>query len=282
MMQYFADMAHNPFLATGLWAGLLASISCGIVGPWVVTRRIVFLAGAIAHIAVGGVGASIYLSYWRPDLFGDLHPLVGAGIASVLAAVLLARLTHKSNEGLDALIGALWSTGMALGILLIKLTPGYQTELMSYLFGNLSLVSPSDLHLLILLNVLVVGVALLYHKQFFALCLDPEQADLAGINTRGAHTTMLLMVALTVITLTQVVGLLLVIALLSLPAATAARFTRGIPAAIVSSTAICVLVTLVPRIAVYGTQVGPEPAIILVAGSVYGLSLLSRRRQPSF
>lgn len=279
MSLYFTDMAHNPFLVTGLWAGFLAGISCGIVGPWVVTRRIVFLAGAIAHIAVGGVGASIYLSYRFPALFGDLHPLVGATVTAVLAAFLLARLTHRRPHNLDALIGALWSMGMAAGILLIKLTPGYQTELMAYLFGNLTLVSRSDLHLLLVLDVLVIGVACIYHKQFLALCLDPEQATLAGIDTRAAHTIMLLLVALTVITLTQVVGLLLVIALLSLPAATAARFTGSLPAAIVCSTILCALLTVIPRIAVYSTPIGPEPAIILAAGSVYGLSLLVRRRK---
>lgn len=280
MSQYFLDMPYNPFLATGLAAGILAAIACGIVGPWVLTRRIVFLAGAIAHIAVGGVGASIFLAFRWPSVFGGMSPLLGATLASVASALLLAKLTHQGAERLDALIGALWSMGMATGILLIKLTPGYQAELMGYLFGNLTMVSRSDLHLLLVLDVLVIGAALLFHKQFLAVCLDQEQADLAGINTFRAHAIMLVTVALTVITLTQVVGLLLVIALLSLPAAAAGRFTRSLPSAIGLSICICILVTVIPRIAVYGTSIGPEAAIILTAGMVYGISLARRPRQP--
>ncbi len=279
MSRYFADMADNPFLAAGLLAGLLASVVCGIVGPWVVTRRIVFLAGAIAHIAIGGVGAALFLAVRWPALFGGLSPLAGAGLAAVAAALLLAWLSHRGGEHLDAMIGALWSTGMALGILLIKLTPGYHTELMSYLFGNLALVSYADLRLLVLLTLLVAGTAVLFHKRFLAISLDREQARLQGVRTLQADAVLLVLVALTVITLTRIVGLLLVIALLSLPAATAVRRTRSLLGGIGLSIAICAVVTIVPRIAVYGTPVGPEPAIILAAGAAYLLSLLLPRRR---
>ncbi len=281
MSRYFADMADNPFLAAGLVAGLLASIACGVVGPWVVTRRIVFLAGAIAHIAIGGVGASIFLAYRWPEVFGGLQPLTGATVASVAAALLLAWLNHRGGERLDAMIGALWSMGMATGILLTKLTPGYHTELMSYLFGNLALVSPADLRLLAFLNTLVVVAAILLHKQFLAIALDREQARLEGIRALRTDAALLVLVALTVITLTKIVGLLLVIALLSLPAATAARHSRSLLGGIGLSIALCALVTVVPRIAVYGTAIGPEPAIILTAGAVYGVSLVFSRWRPS-
>lgn len=281
MSRYFADMADNPFLAIGLLAGLLASVACGVVGPWVVNRRMVFLAGAIAHIAVGGVGASIFLATRWPASFGWLEPVVGAGLASVAAALILAWLTHRGGERLDTMIGALWSTGMASGILLIKLTPGYHSELMSYLFGNLALVSGADLHLLLVLDGLVVAVALLFHKQFLAICIDREHARLEGIGTLRVDATLLVLVALTIITLTQIVGLLLVIALLSLPAAIAARHSRTMLGGIGLSIALCAAVTLLPRIAVYGTPIGPEPAIILAAALLYGLSLLRPKRRPA-
>ena len=278
MSRFFADMADNPFLASGLAAGLLASIACGIVGPWVVNRRIVFLAGAIAHIAIGGVGASIFLAYRWPSVFGGLSPLAGATLASVAAALLLAWLTQRGGERLDSMIGALWSMGMALGILLIKLTPGYQSELMSYLFGNMALVSHTDLRLLFLLDLLVIGATLLFHKQFLALCLDREQAQLEGIRPLRTEAALLVLVALTVITLTKIVGLLLVIALLSLPAAAATRHARSLFGGIGLSIVICTFVTVIPRLAVYGTPIGPEPAIILAAGTVYGLSFCLPRR----
>lgn len=277
MSRYLADMADNPFLAAGLIAGLLASLACGVVGPWVVHRRMVFLTGAIAHIAVGGVGASIYLAFRWPDLFGELRPLVGATLASVTAALLLAWLTHRGGERFDTMIGALWSTGMASGILLIKLTPGYHTELMSYLFGNLTLVSGADLRLLLVLDVLVVVAALLYHKQFLAICIDREQARLEGIRTLWVDAALLVLVALTVITLTQIVGLILVIALLSLPAATAAHHSRSVLGGIGLSIIICLTATLLPRIAVYGTLIGPGPAIVLASAGLYTVSLLYTR-----
>ena len=220
-MQFFADMGDSPFLLSGLLAGLLASVACGITGPYVVTRRMVFLAAAIAHIALGGIGASIYVTYRWPEVFGWLDPLRGATLVSIVAAAALAWLSHRAGERLDTVIGALWSIGMATGILLVKLTPGYHTELMSYLFGNLSLVRPSDLVLMVVLNVGIVVVALLYHKRFLAVSLDDEQAQLQGLDPLRIDTVLLILVALTVILLTRVVGLILVIALISLPAAAA-------------------------------------------------------------
>lgn len=280
MNGYFEDMVDNPFLIAGLGAGLLASIACGVIGPWVVTRRMVFLAGAIAHIAIGGVGASIFLAHRWPDVFGGIEPLTGATLVSVSAALLLAWLTHRGGEHLDAMIGALWATGMACGILLIKLTPGYHTELMSYLFGNLALVGPVDLRRLGLLDLVVVPMAWLFHKRFLAVSIDREQARLAGVRILQTEAALLVLIALTVITLTKIVGLLLVIALLSLPAATAAHHCRSMLGGIALSIPLCVVVTTVPRMAVYGTAIGPESAIILTAAVVYMLSLaLSRRRQ---
>ncbi len=273
---FFRDAGANPFLLGGLWAGLLASLACGIVGPYVVTRRIVFLGGAIAHIAVGGLGATIFLRYAAPDTFGWLRPLHGATLVAVLAALLLANLEPGSERrggerpvATDTVIGALWAAGMAFGILLIKFTPGYHTELMSYLFGNLAYVDAGDVRLMLGLDAVIVATVLLYQKRFLALCLDPEQARLQGVSVRRTSAVLLVLVALTVITLTHVVGLILVIALLSLPAATAGLLVRRLPPMIVLSVAVAAFLTTVPRIAVYGTRVSPEPAIVLAAGALF-------------
>ncbi len=275
---FMRDTATNPFLLTGLWAGLLASLACGIIGPYVVTRRIVFLSGAIAHIAVGGLGATIFLRHAAPGSFGWLEPLHGAAAAAVLAALLLARLepgtADKSAGGrppvaADTMIGALWAAGMAIGILLIKFTPGYHTELMSYLFGNLAYIGMADVYLMLGLDAIIVVTVFLYQKRFLALCLDPEQARLQGVSVRRTSAVLLVLVALTVITLTHVVGLILVIALLSLPAATAGLLVRRLPPMILLSVALAALLTTVPRIAVYGTRVSPEPAIVLAAGGLF-------------
>ncbi len=279
-MSFFQDMAHNPFLLPGLAAGLLAGLACGLIGPYVMTRRIVFLGGAIAHIAVGGLGAAIYLRHVAPQSFAWLRPIHGAAIVSVLAALLLARLEPTAGRPggdrqpvpMDTVIGALWAVGMAVGILLVKLTPGYHTDLMGYLFGNLAYVDWDDVGLMLGLVTIVLATVLLYQKRFLALCLDPEQMRLQGVRAKRTSAVLLVLVALTVIVLTQVVGVILVIALLSLPAATAALIARRLPSMIVLSAAIAALLTTVPRIVVYGSRVSPEPAIVLAAGLVFLLA----------
>jgi zinc transport system permease protein len=276
---FFRDMRTNPFLLTGLIAGLFAGVACGVVGPWVVTRRLVFLAGALAHIAIGGVGAAIYLSWAFPGTFGGMSALAGGTAVAVLSAPILAVLHHRVRERIDTLVGALWATGMAVGILLIKLTPGYHTELMSYLFGNLVYVRWADVWLLGGLAAVAVVTTLVFQRRFLALCLDPEQATLRGISVPVTDTVLLVLMALTVICLTQIVGLILVIALLSLPAATAGRLASRMASMMWVAVALCAALVTVPRVAVYGTAISPEAAIVLAAAAVYlAVAALRRRR----
>ncbi len=274
-MQFFHDMVDNPFLVTGLLAGLLASLACGIIGPYVVTRRIVFLSGAIAHMAVGGIGAALFLQTMFPQTFGWFQPMHGAIVSALAAALLIGLLHDRVAERMDTLIGALWALGMAVGILLIKFTPGY-TELMTYLFGNITYVGWSDVRLMLVLDVVIVAVVLVCHKRLLAICLDQQQAELQGINVLAMNLVLLCLVALTVICLTQVVGLILVIALLSLPAATAGHYVKRLASMIVVATLLCALITTLPRIAVYGTRVSPEAAIVLAAAGLYLFSVAFR------
>jgi zinc transport system permease protein len=277
MFQFFRDMTDNPFLLTGLAAGLLASLACGVIGPYVVTRRIVFLSGAIAHMAVGGIGAALFLMTVFPQAFGWMQPIHGAMVFSLAAAVLIGFIHQRVTERMDTLIGALWAVGMAVGIMLIKFTPGYHTELMSYLFGNIVYVSWADVRLMAVLDVVILATVVIWHKRLLAICLDQQQAELQGINVLGTNIVLLCLVALTVICLTQVVGLILVIALLSLPAATASHHVSRMGPMVLVSTALCAVITTVPRMAVYGTPISAESAIVLAAGGVYLLSVLISR-----
>lgn len=281
MIRFFADLAGNPLLLSSLVGSLLACVACGTVGPLVVSRRIVFLAGAIAHIALGGIGAALFL---RHHLGWEwLQPLHGAAAAAILAAVVLALVHHYVRTQLDSLIGALWSVGMAIGLVLIKLTPGYHVELMSYLFGNLAVIGWDDVALLAVLDVVIVGLLLLGYKRIVAVGLDPEQARLQGIGVLATNMLLLVLVALTVVALTRIVGLILVIALLALPAATLAPRMRHLGGLMLGSTGLCLLLVILPRAAVYGTPVAAEAAIVLAAGAVYlavtGLRLVGNRRK---
>jgi zinc transport system permease protein len=145
---------------------------------------------------------------------------------------------------------------------------------MSYLFGNLACVSWHDVRLMIVLDAVILLTVVFWHKRLLAVCLDPQQAELQGIKTLWVNIVLLCLVALTVICLTQVVGLILVIALLSLPAATAAHHVRRMGSMILMATVLGALVTSLPRLAVYGTRISPESAIVLAAGGAYFVSLL--------
>ncbi len=273
MTGFFQAMADNPFLLTGLAAGLLSSVACGIVGPYVITRRIVFLSGGIAHMAVGGIGAALFLAHRFPDSFGWLSPTHGAIVAALAAAVLIGLLHERVAERMDTLIGALWAVGMTTGIVLIKFTPGYQVELMSYLFGNLTTVSWDHVIMMAALDIVIVVIVLVFHKRLLAICLDPQQTQLQGVSVLGMNIVLLSLVALTVVCLMQVVGLVLVLALLTLPAATSSHHLSRLAAVIWASIGLSAVLTTVPRIAVYGTRISPECAIVLAAGGVYLLSV---------
>lgn len=287
MTSFFADMGINPFLLTGLVAGALAGATCGTIGPYVVTRQLVFLAGALAHVAVGGVGAAIWLAHRWPATFGGLEPIHGAAIVAVATAPLLAWIRHRVGERLDTAVGALWAAGMAVGILLIKLTPGYHTELMSYLFGNLVYVTWADTRFLALLGGTVAITVVLWHRRFVALCLDGPYAALRGVSVVRTDALLLVLVALSVVALTRIVGLILVLALLTLPAATAGRLVRRLAPMVLVSAVLATLLTTVPRIAVYGSQVSPEAAIVLASVATWaavagGAAILSARRERKF
>jgi len=206
-----ALLAHE-FLRVALAAGLLAAVGCGIIGTLVVVRRITFMAGGIAHAVLGGMGISQLL---------DRDPLVGAAIAAVVAALLVGWIARHGGEREDMLIGALWAVGMAVGIVAIAHTPGYSTDLMSYLLGNLLMVSREQMIMMAWLNGLMVLVVLAFWRPLVATTFDEEFARLRGLPTLAIELGILVAVALAVVLLVQAVGLVLVMALLTLPAATA-------------------------------------------------------------
>ena len=276
-MGFFSDMAVNPLLLSSLIGGLLAAVACGAMGPYVVTRRMVSLAGAIAHIVVGGLGAVIFLRHQLQPHLDWLKPLHGAVIAALLAAVLIGLVERHARERLDTLLGSLWAIGMAAGLMLIKYTPGYQEDLLSYLFGNLAVVDWNDVLLVLALDVVILVTLLLCHKRFMALCLDEEFVGLQGVGVAVTNILLLALVALAVVALTRIVGLILVLALLALPAATAAHFARRMGSLMLLSILLCAGLVCMPRVAVYGTRIAPESAIVLAAGGVYLLAALWRR-----
>jgi zinc transport system permease protein len=262
--EFFQGLINQPFLQHALLGGLLASLGCGIIGSYVVVNRITFLAGGIAHTALGGMGIAYYLG---------VDPIFGALAAALTGALIIGTVSLRWRQHEDTLIGALWAIGMAVGVLFISRTPGYNADLMSYLFGNILMISDGDLYLMALLDGMILMLVTLFYKVFLAVSFDEEFARLRGVPVGFIYLLLLCMVALTVVLLIRVVGLILVIALLTLPAAIAGQYLRSLWRMMVLATLLGTLFSSAGLAVSYGPDLPAGATIIILAGSVYLISL---------
>ncbi len=274
MIEFFTELPSYSFLQYALLSGLLASVACGIIGTFTVVRRSTYVAGAISHCVLGGMGAARY--FQRVNGIEWFTPLLGAVIAAVTAALLIGWITIYAQERIDTVLSAIWALGMALGVLFIAATPGYNQDLMSFLFGNILMVSREDLVLMAILNgIIVITVGLLFNK-LLAISFNEELAATRGIRV-GLYTQILLVLtALTVVLLVQIVGIVLVIALLTLPAATASLLTRRFVPMTGIAVALCALMTVGGLSLSYGPELPAGAMIIVVAGALYVVALAVR------
>jgi zinc transport system permease protein len=277
--EFLDAAAHYAFVQYALLAGVLASVACGIVGTYVVVRRITYLAGGISHCVLGGLGAALY--FQRVHGWHWLTPLVGAIIAALAAAMIIGLVSLRAKQREDTVIGALWAVGMAVGVLFIAKTPGYSQDLMSYLFGNILMVSPGDLWLMAALDALVVVLGLVFYNQFLAVCFDEEFARVRGMRVEFYYLLLLGLTALTVVLLVTVVGIILVIALLTLPVAVAGHFARRLWQMMALATVFSILFTTAGLAISYKPDLPAGATIIVLAGAVYLVVLvLSRLFRP--
>jgi zinc transport system permease protein len=280
-----------PVLLCILGVGLLTSIACGVVGTYVVTRRITYLAGGIAHCVLGGMGAAIYFReamglsiidpIWRIQW---VTPLSGAIIAALLAAGIIGVVSLRFKQREDTVISALWAAGMAIGVLFISATPGYQQDLMGYLFGDILVVSPSELIPIAILDAVVIIVSLLLYKQFIAICFDEEFARTRGVRVEMHYLILLGLTALTVVLLVSVVGIVMVIALLTIPVAIAGQFARRMWQVMVLAVLLSMSLTTAGLAISYGPNLPSGAIIIVLAAGLYLAvllikALLARRRR---
>jgi zinc transport system permease protein len=266
-MEFIQAVLHHEFLRNAVLTSVLAAVACGVVGSYVVVRRITYIAGSIAHCVLGGMGAARYLNVvhgWE-----GLHPLYGALGAALAGAVTIALVQLRAKQREDTVIGAVWAIGMAVGILFIYKTPGYNEDLMSYLFGSILLVSPRELWLLAGLDAVVVAFGLSFYKPLLAVCFDEEFARLRGVRVEMYYVLLLCLTALTVVVLVTVVGIVLVIALLTLPAATAGQFSRTLWQMMAGATLCSVVATLLGLGLSYGPNLPAGATIIVLAALGY-------------
>jgi len=270
--EFWQAVGSYAFLQYALLAGLLASLACGVVGTFVVARRISYLAGAIAHSVLAGLGAAHYLQVVKGWQWAD--PLWGALLVGILAALIMGLVSLKAREREDTIIGAIWAVGMAVGVLFMAATPGYGTDLMAYLFGNILMVSPGDLWAMAALDVVVLAVGLGLYRQLSAVCFDEEFARLRGLNADFYFFLLLVLTALTVVLLSAVVGIIMVIALLTLPAAIAGRLASRLGSIMGLAVVVSAAFTTAGLALSYGPDLPAGATIIVLAGAVYLLAAL--------
>jgi len=262
------EVLQLEFMRNALAAGILVSVVCGVIGTLVVVNRIVFLAGGIAHAAYGGIGLAFFMGW---------PYVVGTAGFSLLAAGAMAAVTLKAKHRADAMVGVIWAVGMAVGVVLLDLTPGYHVDLMSYLFGSILAVPASDLWQMGGIGAVVILVVTWYYNDFLAMSYDDEFARLRNVPVTFLYCLLLGMIAVTVVMIIRVVGLILVIALLTIPPFIAEKFTRSLRTMMVASSILSCLFTLSGLWLSYLLNLTSGATIILVAAAGFILSHLGGR-----
>lgn len=253
------DSLSYTFMQNALLSGVLIAIISGIVGSLIVVNRMVFLSGGIAHSAYGGIGIAIF--------FG-LPMMLCTSLFSLFVTIIIALYSYKKREKLDIIIGLTWAMGMSLGILLVDLTPGYNTDLMSYLFGSLLAVSQSDINFMFSLLILVLAVVSIFYREILSVSYDSEYASIRGVKSKLFYTIILLLSSLTIVISIKVVGLILVIALLTIPIYIAQKFANSLFSTMVISALLSLIFTTSGLFISYTYDLSSGPSIILVGSIV--------------
>lgn len=261
------------FLRYAFLIGILASVAFGIIGTYVVVRRISSIAGAISHCVLGGIGIGLYCQ----QVYGTgwLNPTSGAIIVAILAALILSVVSMYPGQREDTVIGALWGIGMAVGLVFIAKTPGY-SDPMSYLFGNILLLTAADLYLVIILDIIIVSLVLFFYNHLLVLCFDEEYGRLRGVHTSALYLLLLIITSLSIVLLIRVVGIVMVIALLTIPPAIAGNFVKSIGQMMLISILLCMSFICSGLALSYTLDLPSGPVIIIVAAILYLASLLGR------
>ena len=257
------ELLHYEFMRNAFFAAVLVGIACGIVGAFVVIKKIVFISGGITHAAFGGIGLGYLL---------NINPVLTAIPFSLLSAIAIGILSKKTKISEDSAIGILWSVGMALGILFISLSPGYAPDLFGYLFGSILTVPTSDIIIMLVLDIIIIVTVLLLYKELHALSFDEEFSMIVGVPTKTLYLILLCLVALSIIVLIRVVGIILVIALLTIPATIAKQFTSNLKKLIALSTINAVVLTITGLWLSYVFDLPSGATIVLLLALVFVIS----------
>ncbi len=253
-------MLDMEFMRHALLAGVLASVALGIIGALVVVNRVVFVSGGIAHAAYGGVGLAIFLG---------VAPVLGAAAFTLAVALVMAAITMRRQERTDAVIGVIWAVGMALGVIMVDLAPGYQVDLMSYLFGSILAVPAGDLWFMAALDLLTLVLLAVFHRQLAAMSFDEEFARTRGVPVTVLRAGLMAFIALAVVLIMRVVGLILVIALMTIPCHIVEGRCRSLMSMMAASVVLNAVFSLLGLWLSFRFDLASGPSIIMVAGAAF-------------
>lgn len=274
------EILQLPFVQRAFVIGGVSAVAFGLVGTFIVVRRIGYLAGAIAHTAFGGIGIGLYLQYlFAGTILAHFFPPMGIAVAAaLLSAVLVGVIKNRVKEREDTVIGIVWAVGMSLGLLLMNAVPS-NVNISNYLFGDIILNTPNDAVMVLVLSAAVLVFVFVFFQRLEAVCFDEEFTELRGIKARQYFYLLLLLCALTVVLLLRIVGIVLVIAMLTLPAAAACRFAQRL-------SSICVLSVLFGAFSTWGGillsigfDISTGPTIVLTAALLYIAALFKPVRK---
>ena len=261
-------LQEYSFFSNALLVGILSSIACGIIGSFIVVKKISFISGSIAHASFGGIGLAHFLGF---------NPVLGAIFFSILSALGIGFINKKNKTQEDASIGAIWAVGMAIGLIFIYFAPGYTADLFTYLFGNILLSTAQDLWYVLLLDIFIVASIAYLFKWLVAMIFDEEFSRVTNVPVFPLYLFFLVLVALSVVVLIKSVGVILVIALLTLPASSAQLVSKNFKHIIGWAIVFAVFENLLGIILSYHLNVPTGPLIILIAAGVY-LFILGLKR----
>jgi zinc transport system permease protein len=257
------ELFQYPFMQRALIAAVLVSVACGVVGSYVVIKRIVSLSGAISHAAFGGVGLGYFLG---------VNPVIAAIPFSIMSAMAIGGVKQLVNISEDTAIGILWSVGMATGVIFINLTPGYAPDLFSYLFGSILTVSNTDLLIMLVLDLIIVAVVYIFRREFLAVSFDEEFSKVVGLPAILIYLLLLALVALSVVVLIKVVGVILIIALFTIPAAISKQYTYNLRKLMFLATIVGVVLTTTGLILSYIFNLASGATIVIVLAAAFLIS----------
>ncbi|BBG64716.1 zinc ABC transporter, inner membrane permease protein ZnuB [Hydrogenimonas sp.] len=250
------EALQMPFFVNALAAGILIAVAIGLIGPLTMANKMTFMSGGIAHATYGGVGAALFFGF---------SVLAGAALAAVVAAALISFISYRYAHRADTAIGIVWAVGMAIGVIFSDLTPGYNVDLMSFLFGSILAVKSTDLWIMALFDLAAVILVWLHYYDFTALSFDPVFARLKGVKTEFLHFLLLGLVAMTVVLSMRLVGLIMVIALLTMPSFSSERFVNSLGSMMLLSILLCIIYITGGLFLAYMYDLSSGASVILLA-----------------